>query len=121
MTHRGYSGGMSLLLISFALASAPARTADVAIVPGCPSSDDGTLSHCQQRRVAWAGRLWAEGRVANVITSGAAVCCAVSPDGAPKATAAAVSPRPSVHLQFSVITLFLFTRPGSLVACSVEH
>jgi len=68
-----YSEGMSLLALSLAFASSPSPTADVAIVPGCPSADDGTLSHCQQRRVAWAGRLWAEGRVANVITSGAAV------------------------------------------------
>ena len=27
---------------------------DVAIVPGCPSEADGTLSACQWRRAAWA-------------------------------------------------------------------
>lgn len=61
---------MLLLTVTAALASVPA---DVAIVPGCPAADEGTLSHCQQRRVAWVSRLWNEGRMSHVITSGAAV------------------------------------------------
>ena len=61
-------------MLPFLLASALAATpADVAIVPGCPTAEDGTISHCQQRRVACVSRLWNEGRVSHVITSGAAV------------------------------------------------
>lgn len=67
--HARYNVHMFLLLAS-ALAASPA---DVAIVPGCPATEEGGVSHCQQRRIAWVSRLWADGRVANVITSGAAV------------------------------------------------
>ncbi len=63
---------MLLLPVLSAFASSPAP-ADVALVPGCPANDDGTLSHCQARRVAWVARLWDEGAVSHVITSGSAV------------------------------------------------
>lgn len=46
---------------------------DAAIVPGCPSEDDGRLSPCQWRRVVWAHHLWASGLVRSFITSGNAV------------------------------------------------
>jgi hypothetical protein len=61
---------MFLLPILSALASAPST---VAIVPGCPALEDGRISHCQQRRVAWVLRLWEQGLFSHVITSGAAV------------------------------------------------
>lgn len=48
-------------------------TFDVAIVPGCPSNPDGTVSECQWRRALWAAALYEEGSVANLITSGGAV------------------------------------------------
>ncbi|MFZ5475465.1 MAG: ElyC/SanA/YdcF family protein [Myxococcota bacterium] len=47
--------------------------APVAIVPGCPSEEDGTLSACQWRRVVWAHHLWASGLVGGFVTSGNAV------------------------------------------------
>jgi hypothetical protein len=53
--------------------AAPAVPFDVAIVPGCPSEDDGSLSRCQQARALWAARLWERGWASNFITSGAAV------------------------------------------------
>ncbi len=52
---------------------APARPYDVAIVPGCPSEDDGALSRCQKGRALWAARLWELGWATHFITSGAAV------------------------------------------------
>ena len=46
---------------------------DAAIVPGCPSLDDGRLSPCQWRRVVWAHHMWATGRARTLIVSGNAV------------------------------------------------
>lgn len=46
---------------------------DAAIVPGCPSLDDGRLSPCQWRRVVWAHHMWASGRTRTFIVSGNAV------------------------------------------------
>ena len=46
---------------------------DLALVPGCPSEADGSLSVCQWRRVAWAEHLYATGVVQGFVTSGAAV------------------------------------------------
>jgi hypothetical protein len=46
---------------------------DAAIVPGCPSLDDGHLSPCQWRRVLWAQHLWASGLTRSFIVSGNAV------------------------------------------------
>lgn len=57
-----------LLTVLSAFAAEPV----VAIVPGCPSEEDGTLSHCQERRLAWVAHLWETGEVTHVITSGAA-------------------------------------------------
>jgi hypothetical protein len=53
--------------------SVPVRAYDVAIVPGCPSEDDGSLSRCQMARALWAARMWERGWTRNFITSGAAV------------------------------------------------
>jgi hypothetical protein len=44
-----------------------------AIVPGCPSLDDGHLSPCQWRRILWAQHLWASGLTDTFIVSGNAV------------------------------------------------
>ncbi len=44
-----------------------------AIVPGCPSNEDGTLSVCQWRRVIWAAHLYDIGAVRYFVTSGSAV------------------------------------------------
>jgi len=57
----------------FELRAAPARPFDVAIVPGCPSEDDGSLSRCQKGRALWAARLWELGWADHFITSGSAV------------------------------------------------
>lgn len=46
---------------------------DMAIVPGCPSAPDGSLSVCQWRRVVWAFHLYEAGAVTGFVTSGAAV------------------------------------------------
>lgn len=46
---------------------------DAAIVPGCPSLEDGRLSPCQWRRVVWAQHMWATGRARAFIVSGNAV------------------------------------------------
>lgn len=46
---------------------------DVALVPGCPTEADGTLSECQWRRVAWAQHLYAIGAADHLLVSGAAV------------------------------------------------
>lgn len=46
---------------------------DAAIVPGCPSEDDGRLSPCQWRRAVWAHHIWATGRARTFIVSGNAV------------------------------------------------
>lgn len=58
---------MLFLFVASALASSR-----VAIVPGCPSNEDGTVSTCQWRRAIWAADLYKEGRVDAIITSGAA-------------------------------------------------
>lgn len=47
--------------------------ADVVIVPGCPTLEDGSLSLCLKRRALWATQLWERGLTRNFITSGAAV------------------------------------------------
>jgi hypothetical protein len=62
---------LSFFLLPFAVAAEPVW--DVALVPGCPTNDDGTISECQWRRVAWVAHLWRQGRFSRVITSGAAV------------------------------------------------
>lgn len=46
---------------------------DAAIVPGCPSLEDGRLSPCQWRRAVWAHHIWATGRTRTFIVSGNAV------------------------------------------------
>ncbi len=46
---------------------------DAALVPGCPSDDDGRVSACQWRRIVWAHHLWASGLTKNIIVSGNAV------------------------------------------------
>lgn len=46
---------------------------DVAIVPGCPSQEDGSVSDCQWRRALWAATLYEQGSVKNFVTSGGAV------------------------------------------------
>jgi hypothetical protein len=48
-------------------------TVDVAVVPGCPSESDGSLSPCQARRAVWAKVLWERGQATHFITSGGAV------------------------------------------------
>ena len=45
----------------------------VALVPGCPTEADGTLSWCQWRRALWAAHLYETGAVSSFITSGNAV------------------------------------------------
>ncbi|MEZ4320030.1 MAG: YdcF family protein [Myxococcota bacterium] len=51
----------------------PHRKLEVAIVPGCPSQDDGSLSPCQWQRAVWAAQLWEDRVVGAFITSGSAV------------------------------------------------
>ena len=46
---------------------------DVAVIPGCPSNGDGSMSHCQKRRAAWGSLLWQDGAVSAFIVSGADV------------------------------------------------
>lgn len=46
---------------------------DVAIVPGCPANDDGTVSDCQYKRASWAAALFHGGSVEHLVVSGAAV------------------------------------------------
>jgi hypothetical protein len=46
---------------------------DAAIVPGCPSEDDGSLTRCQMARALFAAKLWDEGGARHFIVSGAAV------------------------------------------------
>ncbi|MCP4871413.1 MAG: YdcF family protein [Proteobacteria bacterium] len=53
--------------------SLPAASADVIVVPGCPSLEDGTVSRCQWRRATWAAELMAQGLGKRVITSGSNV------------------------------------------------
>ena len=72
---------MALLLLSlFACSRATLQVRDpgappvqAAIVPGCPSEDDGRLSFCQWRRVLWARQVWASGLADTLIVSGNAV------------------------------------------------
>ena len=45
----------------------------VALVPGCPTEADGTLSWCQWRRALWAAHLYETGAVSSFVTSGNAV------------------------------------------------
>ncbi len=51
----------------------PAVAADVLVVPGCPSEDDGVVSRCQWRRAVWAAELVRQGRAGRVIASGSSV------------------------------------------------
>jgi hypothetical protein len=46
---------------------------DAAVIPGCPSEENGSLSRCQRERAAWAAILWERGLASRFITSGAAV------------------------------------------------
>lgn len=46
---------------------------DAAVIPGCPSEADGSLSRCQKERAAWAAILWERGLASRFIPSGAAV------------------------------------------------
>ncbi len=68
---------MVLLLAGCAAGPAPAglpgQAADVLLVPGCPSEAGGVVSSCQWRRAIWAARLFEQGLVGQVITSGSAV------------------------------------------------
>lgn len=48
-------------------------TPRVAIVPGCPSEEDGTVSACQWRRALWAARTWEGGEADLFVTSGSDV------------------------------------------------
>ena len=45
----------------------------VAIIPGCPTEADGSLSLLQWQRVVWGWYLWASGSVDQVLVSGNAV------------------------------------------------
>jgi hypothetical protein len=65
---RAFVAGL-LLACAAPMASAPR---EVAIVPGCPTEADGSLSRCLARRTVWAHEMWARGRVRWFITSGAA-------------------------------------------------
>lgn len=51
----------------------PTTSADVLVIPGCPTLDDGTVSRCQWRRALWAAELVGAGRADTVIVSGSAV------------------------------------------------
>ncbi len=71
---------MTLLLLLLACSRATLQVGavdrppvDAAIVPGCPSLEDGRLSPCQWRRVVWAQHMWASGRTRSFIVSGNAV------------------------------------------------
>lgn len=46
---------------------------DVAILPGCPSDPDGTVSECQWRRAAWGAELHARGVAPKLVASGSDV------------------------------------------------
>ena len=46
---------------------------EAAILPGCPSAKDGSLSGCQWRRVLWAKELYDRGVVRSFVASGGAV------------------------------------------------
>jgi len=51
----------------------PDAIADVLVVPGCPSGDDGVVSRCQWRRATWAAALVERGLAGRVIASGSSV------------------------------------------------
>lgn len=53
--------------------SAASSPPPIALVPGCPTEPDGHLSMCQWRRALWGARLYAQGAVTTIITSGNAV------------------------------------------------
>lgn len=57
------------------MASMPASAMPfpVALLPGCPTRPDGRLSTCQWRRALWGARLYADGAVTTIVTSGNAV------------------------------------------------
>lgn len=55
------------------LLGAVAQAADVGVVLGCPSEEDGRVSDCQWRRAAWAAKLYHDGAFSWVIPSGSAV------------------------------------------------
>jgi len=46
---------------------------EAAILPGCPSAKDGSVSGCQWRRVLWAKELYDRGVVRSFVASGGAV------------------------------------------------
>jgi DUF218 domain len=60
-----------LLCISLSMPAFAQNT--VAIVPGCPTEADGSLSLLQWQRVVWGWFLWASGTVDQVLVSGNAV------------------------------------------------
>src|SRR5207248_2067016 len=66
VAHAGCGGGQYLVR------GRPTAPYDVAIVPGCPCDDDGSLSYCQRGRALWGAVLWRRGDAANLIVSGAA-------------------------------------------------
>lgn len=75
---RALAGFVVLLFVGTGCAGAtlqalPEPPAPLAIVPGCPSEPDGTLSACQWRRVVWAHHLWASGLARGFVVSGNAV------------------------------------------------
>lgn len=53
------------------LLTATAFAATVAVVPGCPTDLDGTLSDCQWRRTLWAASLYEAGEIDHIVVSGA--------------------------------------------------
>lgn len=60
-----------LLLLSLPLRAA--ETPRIAVVPGCPVEEDGSLSTCLSRRIVWGSMLYEQGEVEGFITSGSAV------------------------------------------------
>lgn len=55
------------------LQALPEPPTPLAVIPGCPSEPDGSLSICQWRRVTWGHHLWASGLVSGFVVSGNAV------------------------------------------------
>jgi hypothetical protein len=60
-------------LSRYQVTQAPAEPFDAVIVPGCPSEDDGALSHCQIGRAGQAALLWQGAWARNFIVSGSDV------------------------------------------------
>ena len=64
---------LCFVLLSLLMASPTWAQSTVAIVPGCPTEADGSLSLLQWQRVVWGWFLWASGSVDQVLVSGNAV------------------------------------------------